>query len=190
MFVGLHRLSQQSLLHTGLSMCCASLPVINVWCWKEEGGLILHACRVAAPSISWTASAPLFCKTVVPTIGAMLLPSSCGTVLSSPRQPQSPLPHPPPLTPPCVLSHRLAGSEWAYELGVVGEDEAGSLNLAVTYRPFQDLDASSRAPIHARGALFVTVRQCQELPSGDWDSSQSDPYVLLKVRLTGLVTDH
>lgn len=78
--------------------------------------------------------------------------------------------------------HRLAGSEWAYELGVVGEEEAGSLSLAVTYKPFKDLDAASSAPIHCRGALFVTVRQCQELPAGDWDSGQSDPYVLLKVR--------
>jgi hypothetical protein len=66
-------------------------------------------------------------------------------------------------------------------LGVVGEDEAGSLSLALTYKPFMDLQADSSAPINCRGALFVTLRQCQELPKGDWDSGDSDPYVLLKV---------
>ena len=68
----------------------------------------------------------------------------------------------------------------------MGEDEAGSLSLGLTYKPFQDLDASSSAPIECRGALFVTVRQAQELPAGDWDSGQSDPYVLLKVCQPGI----
>jgi hypothetical protein len=77
---------------------------------------------------------------------------------------------------------RLSGSQWAYELGVVGEDEAGTVSMGVTYRPFMDLKASSCEPINCRGALFVTVRQCQELPAGDWDTGDSDPYVFLKVR--------
>jgi hypothetical protein len=83
----------------------------------------------------------------------------------------------------------LAGSQWAYELGVVGEDEAGSLNLGVMYKPFVDLPADSTEPINCRGALFVTVRQCQELPSGDWGSKtgSADPYVLIKVGRVGLV---
>jgi hypothetical protein len=65
----------------------------------------------------------------------------------------------------------------------VGEDDAGSLALGVTYKPFMDLQADSSAPINCRGALFVTLRQCQELPTGDWDSGDADPYVLLKVQL-------
>lgn len=69
---------------------------------------------------------------------------------------------------------------------MVGEDEAGVLSMAVTYKPFTDLPADSGEPINCRGALFVTVRQCQELPSGDWgagaSTGNSDPYVLLKVR--------
>lgn len=50
----------------------------------------------------------------------------------------------------CMYSHRLAGSEWAYELGVTGEDEAGSLKIAATFKTFQDLDAESSAPIAFR----------------------------------------
>jgi hypothetical protein len=29
--------------------------------------------------------------------------------------------------------------------------------------------------------LIVDVRQCVDVPAGDWDSGDSDPYVLLKV---------
>lgn len=32
-----------------------------------------------------------------------------------------------------------------------------------------------------RGVLIVDVRQAVDLPPGDWDSGDSDPYVLLKV---------
>lgn len=38
-----------------------------------------------------------------------------------------------------------------------------------------------------RGVLFVDVRQCQELAVGDYNTGQSDPYVLLKVRNSELV---
>lgn len=65
---------------------------------------------------------------------------------------------------------------------MVGEDEAGSLNLGVTYKPFVDLPADSMDPINCRGALFVTVRQCQELPKGDVGAGVgTDPYVFIKV---------
>lgn len=35
--------------------------------------------------------------------------------------------------------------------------------------------------VRCRGVLFVDVRQCDELPSGDYHGGSSDPYVLLKV---------
>lgn len=76
---------------------------------------------------------------------------------------------------------RLSGSEWAYELGVVDEGDTASLNLALTYRPFTELKADSSTPIACRGVLIVDVRQAVDLPPGDWDSGDSDPYVLLKV---------
>uniref|UniRef100_A0A383VQB5 C2 domain-containing protein n=1 Tax=Tetradesmus obliquus TaxID=3088 RepID=A0A383VQB5_TETOB len=76
---------------------------------------------------------------------------------------------------------RLSSSEWAYELGVVDEGDTASLNLALTYRPFTELKADSNTPISCRGVLIVDVRQAVDLPPGDWDSGDSDPYVLLKV---------
>jgi Ca2+-dependent lipid-binding protein len=79
------------------------------------------------------------------------------------------------------LELRLSSSEWAYELGVVDEDDDSTLKLAVLYKPFKDLDAASTKPISAKGVLFVDVRQCEDLPSGDYHGGSSDPYVLLKV---------
>eukprot|EP00879_Flechtneria_rotunda_P008728 GHRR01009142.1.p1 GENE.GHRR01009142.1~~GHRR01009142.1.p1 ORF type:complete len:896 (+),score=341.24 GHRR01009142.1:1003-3690(+) len=76
---------------------------------------------------------------------------------------------------------KLSGTEWAYEMGIVDDDDHGTLDLALTYKPFQDLDANSTAPIAARGSLSVDIRQCQDLAAEDWSSGSSDPYVLLKV---------
>lgn len=32
-----------------------------------------------------------------------------------------------------------------------------------------------------RGVLFVDIRQCEDLPAGDYSGGSSDPYVFLKV---------
>lgn len=102
--------------------------------------------------------------------GQLLLSSQCPSPLR--HTPRAPLAHGPcpPSSPTHATSsthtrtctsrnahthaHRLAGSEWAYELGVSGggdhEEDGGRLSIAVTYAPFRDLDARSSAPINCR----------------------------------------
>lgn len=43
------------------------------------------------------------------------------------------------------------------------------------------IDTIGGMDVSCRGVLFVDVRQCEELASGDYTGGSSDPYVLLKV---------